>query len=92
MDKQGDEAYLAQLRALLHSVYTHYVHFGYITNQSYLGNGEEINPRLTEEYRRSGVFERSGIWDRARYPNLADCLYPVRDLYSLYEVYVGILN
>jgi hypothetical protein len=92
IDKQDDEALLKALRAMLDSVYRHFVHFGYITYYAYRPNEQEYNPRLMEEYRRSGVFERYGIWDRARYPNLADCPYPVTNLDSLFEVYERILN
>lgn len=92
IDKQDNEALLKQLNELLYSVYRRLVHFGYITHYAYQPNGEEYNPRLMEEYRRSGAFEQYGIWDRARYPSLADCPYPVTNFQSLLEVYDRILN
>lgn len=45
-----------------------------------------------EQLRRVGIFERYGIWDRARYPNMADCPYPIVNINDIYGLYVRILN
>jgi len=82
-----------ELEKILNEARVYYIHHGYIETEGYsIFGGGEYNPSAMQEYREAGYFERYGIHDRARYPNIEDCPYEVTHINDWRELYIRTLD